>query len=67
MSAMRVSTVCSDCGVQPRRAVGQVVVVDQDELAARNTHQRRNIRARALDVELLAVHAHQLAAGASSS
>ena len=32
-------------GVQPQRAVGQVVVVDQDQLAARNTNQRRHFRA----------------------
>ena len=31
--------------IQPQRAVGQVVVVDQDQLSARNPLQRRNIRA----------------------
>ena len=47
--------------VQPQRAVRQVVVVDQDQLAARNALQRRNVGASTLDVELLAVDAHQLA------
>ena len=47
--------------VQSQRAVGQVVVVDQDQLAAGNTLQRRNFDELTFDVELFAVHPHQLA------
>ena len=47
--------------VKAQRAVRQVVVVDQDELAARNSLQCRNFGGITFDVELLAVRAHQLA------
>ena len=61
MSAMRRQRGLQRLRVEPQRAVGQVVVVDQDQLAARNTLQRRNFRELALDVEFLAVDPHQLA------
>ncbi|PWQ84309.1 hypothetical protein DKX15_21775, partial [Enterococcus faecium] len=47
--------------VQPQRAVGQVVVVDQDELAAGHAAQRRHVGDGPFDVELLAEYPHQLA------